>query len=412
MNPMEIARLIAMDLRVQETIRIFEEEQKRAEKEREKALAEKRDQQMVHIYKRRYQKTMKCFAANLWTHDIRSQSFPILRKNPLPDMPKRISSWMKPVMMISFERNDSHQVDSLPRWCVLVYITYVLLGLKKIGLFPDVLAIVRLSCSLISSLFEKSIKLLVVHFKVFLDELGDLLFVLPLIVIRLALILCAKLLATMSGAVRDVYSYTHRDDTILTWICEMDLYDFIDCGVVLLYIRFLLLTAVLDYYYAHDIAVGQAWFCMGMTVACYVWIELLISIGVLTDYKDRERKRKGKRKEKAKKPKISSSSFERYFVRVLTDVENATRLVVSRHLITARMEFRRLNYLTPFLPISSAALIAFLLPSQAKAFCYGAWFVIFLVLFNAFMLIREKICSIAERRIERYNLKHMSLHRN
>ena len=121
MNPKEIADLIAMDLRVR--VR---------QQEREKALAEKRDQEMVQLYSRRYRQRFKCLAAYVWTHDIRSQSFPILRKNPLPVMPERISSWTKHAM-IPFEGNDS-QVDSLPRWCVMVYILYVLLGLKKIGL--------------------------------------------------------------------------------------------------------------------------------------------------------------------------------------------------------------------------------------------------------------------------------------
>jgi hypothetical protein len=118
-NPMEIADLIAMDLRVQDTAEVMQEQEKRAEIERKEATVERKRHLMVNLYKRWSQKSFKCLAANLWTHDIRAQSVPIIRKNAIPVMTEKMCT-LNPVR-IFFEGNDSL---GLPGWRVLVYSTF------------------------------------------------------------------------------------------------------------------------------------------------------------------------------------------------------------------------------------------------------------------------------------------------
>jgi hypothetical protein len=352
MNPMEIADLIATDLRVQDFIGRVREEHARVEKEREKAYAEKRDLKMVQLYKRRHQQRFKCIAAALWTHDSRSQSLPTLQKNPLPDMPERISSWMKPVR-ISFERNDS-QVDSLPRWCVLVYITYVLLGLKKFGFLSlnMIMAIVRSIMSI--NLREKSIQLLERYLH-FVRELFDFDFISALILrmIRLTVILCMYLLATTIGTIRVVYLYARRDDTSLRM-------EFHEAALIALFILFAMLTVVLigD---SQNFFVIHAWYFVGNFMAGYLWFECIKWFWEWMD--SLFGKPTIKRKEKAKKPKINSRPLDAYWIHIILDLEKAARLMVSRHLNAIWKELFQLQrwYKTPFIRMCITALFAFVI---------------------------------------------------
>jgi hypothetical protein len=393
MNPMEIADLIATDLRVQDFIGRVREEHARVEKEREKAYAEKRDLKMVQLYKRRHQQRFKCIAAALWTHDSRSQSLPTLQKNPLPDMPERISSWMKPVR-ISFERNDSHQVDSLPRWCVLVYITYVLLGLKKFGFLSlnMIMAIVRSIMSI--NLREKSIQLLERYLH-FVRELFDFDFISALILrmIRLTVILCMYLLATTIGTIRVVYLYAHRDDTSL----RMEFYEVI----IALYTLFVLLTFVLIGDSQNDV-VGHAIYYLGNLVFGYVWFEYIMkSYWEWMDSLFGKPKIKS-RKEKAKKPKINSSPLNAYWIHMLVDLEKAARLMVSRHLNAVWKELFQLQrwYKTPFIRMCITALFAFVIFGNISfhnriSVCVGIF-----VTFIPGMLVRELFHDTSKEALE------------
>jgi hypothetical protein len=399
MNPMEIADLIATDLRVQDFIGRVREEHARVEKEREKAYAEKRDLKMVQLYKRRHQQRFKCIAAALWTHDSRSQSLPTLQKNPLPDMPERISSWMKPVR-ISFERNDSHQVDSLPRWCVLVYITYVLLGLKKFGLFPNIMTIVRSLIYLFIHLFQLAVRSLMSirlreksnhlleHIIVFFQEATELVRSLILILIRLTMFFCAQLLATASRA-------------LLIIIDEME---FNEAAILALYFLFIMFSFALmcD---PDNVFVGHAWYLLGNLTAGYIWMEYVMkSYWGLADFW----KTKSQRKEKAKKPRISSSPLKKYWICVLIDLEKAARLMASRHLDLVITEFKRMCYVTLFIPVFGSTLFTTVIPSRVADFCYGGRFAVNAAFFVLFVLIREAAIDRTERVKKTFNIGRMN----
>ena len=393
MNPMEIEEIKKMDLRVQEAIRHLDEEQRKADKEKEKALAESRDLKMVHIYKRRYQNGVKCLAANLWTHDIRAQVFPILKNNPTPVFTKMIVD-LKPVK-ISFDDSESYE---LPLWYVYVYVIYIILGFKFLGLPLGIMAIFRLTiilCKVVIDLLMFVLKGIIGLPKniynitiIILDFMGYCQEELFMLVIRLTLILTRIAINFVLFSLAICCKVIRFVCFLYEIIDQMDIFDIINCAVVALVVLFFILTFLLLADKENPV-IAESWFYISNVLSIYVGFELMISIGLLTDYRNREAERQ--QKEKAKKSRSSLSSSKSYWICRVAYFEKKAGLLISRDLIDVLRLLKEMCRVTPLVYAIISALLACLISSELTNvfFEYIISFILFYALLFCMMLIRN-----------------------
>jgi uncharacterized membrane protein len=91
----------------------------------------------------------------------------------------------------------------------------------------------------------------------------------------------------------------------------------------------------------------------------------------------------------------------------LIDLEKAARLMVSRHLDLVITEFKRMCYVTLFIPVFGSALFTTVIPSRVANFCYGGRFAVNAAFFVLFVLIREAAIDRTERVKKTFNIGRM-----